>query len=145
MHGGKPAGEPVVAAVGEDHARPGFPLGGDAQDPQRQRFGFQDGGSEPLVDAHPGVEQPAVWAAPVGVPLDRHQRAAFHPVRPDRRDQRVQVVAAGDVAHRAHGDRADSPAPGVPRHHDHERAEHVGAALVEATRDRAVDPGRQVL
>ena len=31
------------------------------------------------------------------------------------------------------------------RDHDHERAEDVRAALVEAARDRAADPGRQVL
>ena len=145
MHGGKPAGEPVVAALGEGHARPVLPLGGGTRDPQRQRFGFQDGGSDPLVDAHPGVKQPAVGTPPARVPLDRHKRVAFLPARPDRRDQRLQAVAAGDIAHRAHGGHAHPPALDVPRNHNHERAEHVGVGLVETTSDRAVDPGRQVL
>jgi hypothetical protein len=33
-----------------------------------------------------------------GIPLDRHQRIAFRPARPDWRDQRLVAVAAGDVA-----------------------------------------------
>jgi len=57
----------------------------------------------------------------------------------------LQAVAAGDIAHRAHGGHAHPPALDVPRNHNHERAEHVGAGLVETTSDRAVDPGRQVL
>src|SRR5881296_1696781 len=50
-----------------------------------------------------------------------------------------------DLAHGADCSRAQASALEVPRNHDHECAEGVRVTLVEATSDRTVDAGRQVL
>src|SRR3954468_3470460 len=54
-------------------------------------------------------------------------------------------MATRDVAHCPHRHGAHASTLEVARHDDHERAEHVRAALVEAAGDRAVDSRREVL
>ena len=54
-------------------------------------------------------------------------------------------MPAGKLKHRLDGDGAQAAPLEIARDHDHERAEDVRPALVEATRDRSVDPRGQVL
>ena len=96
------------------------------------------------MHAHPRVEQQPISAAPCGVALDRREGIPLLPARPNGCDQRSEAVTAREVAHRFHRDCAQAPALEIARHHDHERAERVRAALVEAARDRTVDARGQI-
>jgi hypothetical protein len=97
------------------------------------------------VDAHPRVEEEAVRAPPLRVALDRDERVALLPARAHRRDQRAETVAARDPEHRLERGRAEPTPLEAARDHDHERAEDVRAALVEAAGDGAVDAGGETL
>lgn len=144
-HCGKPTREPVVTTVGEREPDPVFPFGHRRRDPERPSLGFENTGSESLVNSHPRIEQRTVWSSPRRIALDRCKRVTLLGTRSHWRDEGPEAVAPRDVRHRHKGARAHASSLHVTRNCDQECAECVGLLLIETTGERTVDPWRKTL
>src|SRR5581483_5082429 len=89
----------VVAVLGELQAGPLLPLLARARDRHRTRRGREDLRAEALVRPDPRVVVVAVLPAPQCVALDRRQRVALLPRRPDGSDHRVEAVRRAEAGH----------------------------------------------
>src|SRR6185503_14723983 len=105
---------------------------------------LEDFRAKALVHAHPRIEEQAVGPPPLGVPLDLDERVALLPARANGRDERLEPVVTRDRGHPFDRRPAQTAALEIARDHDHERAEDIRTALVEAARDGPVDARGQV-
>src|SRR5437588_8946752 len=145
----EPVGDDVLAALRERHLRPLLPLDHRAADPHRLRLGLEDLAADTHVRPDPRVEGQPVFTTPARVALDRRERIALLPARPERGDELAKAVLAGDRAHALDHRAAEAAALHAGPDFDRKRRErrHLASVLPEpeAVGDHRVDTGRKTL